>query len=63
MIELGLSVPLIVAWLGTSSKMIEAHYNRFLTERNPHLLNGMPYLRVIAAPGQMTRRAGLRRGV
>jgi integrase len=40
LIELGLSVPVIAAWLGTSSAMIEKHYNRFLTERNAHLLNG-----------------------
>jgi integrase len=63
LIELGLSVPHIAAWLGTSSKMIEAHYNRFLTERNAHLLNGVPDLRVFAATGRMTRRVGTRRGI
>jgi integrase len=40
LIERGLSVPQIAAWLGTSSNMVERHYNRFLTERNAHLLNG-----------------------
>jgi integrase len=40
LIEQGLSVPVIAEWLGTSSAMVERHYNRFLTERNAHLLNG-----------------------
>ena len=40
LVELGLSVAQIAEWLGSSSRMIEAHYNRFLTERNAHLLNG-----------------------
>ena len=40
LIELGLSVAQIAEWLGTSSRMIEDHYNRFLTERNAHLVNG-----------------------
>jgi integrase len=40
LIEQGLSLPVIAEWLGTSSAMVERHYNRFLTERNAHLLNG-----------------------
>jgi len=40
LIERGLSVAQIAEWLGTSSDMVERHYNRFLTERNAHLLNG-----------------------
>jgi integrase len=40
LIERGLSVAQIAEWLGTSSDMIERHYNRFLTERNAHLVNG-----------------------
>ena len=40
LIELGLSVAQIAEWLGTSSAMVEQHYNRFLTERNAHLVNG-----------------------
>jgi integrase len=40
LVELGLSVPQIADWLGTSSAMVENHYNRFLTERNAHLVNG-----------------------
>src|SRR6185437_9266453 len=40
LIERGLSVPHIAAWLGTSSDMIEKHYNQFLIERRAHLVNG-----------------------
>jgi integrase len=40
LVELGLSVAQIAEWLGTSSDMVERHYNRFLTERNAHLVNG-----------------------
>lgn len=40
LIERGLSVAQIAEWLGTSSAMVERHYNRFLTERNAYLLNG-----------------------
>jgi integrase len=40
LIELGLSVAQIAEWLGTSSNMIETHYNRYLTERQAHLING-----------------------
>jgi len=40
LIELGLSVAQIAEWLGTSSMMVERHYNRFLTARNAYLLNG-----------------------
>jgi integrase len=40
LIERGLSVPQVAAWLGTSSDMVERHYNRFLTERDAHLVNG-----------------------
>jgi integrase len=40
LIERGLSVAQIAEWLGTSSAMVEWHYNRFLTERNAYLLNG-----------------------
>ena len=40
LVELSLSVAQIAEWLGTSSDMIEAHYNRFLNERNAHLVNG-----------------------
>ena len=40
LVELGLSVAQIAEWLGTSSAMVEQHYNRFLTERNAHLVNG-----------------------
>ena len=61
LIELGLSVPHIAAWLGTSSKMVERHYNNFLTERNAHLLNGVPDVRAFVAPGHMPRRIGTRR--
>lgn len=45
LIELGLSVPQVADWLGTSSQMVEKHYNRFLTERNAHLVNGYDLLR------------------
>ena len=40
LVELGLSVAQIAEWLGSSSRMVEGHYNRFLTERNAHLVNG-----------------------
>jgi integrase len=40
LIERGLSVPQVAAWLGTSSDMVERHYNRFLIGRNAHLVNG-----------------------
>ena len=40
LVELGLSIAQIAEWLGTSSAMVEQHYNRFLTERNAHLVNG-----------------------
>jgi integrase len=40
LIERGLSVPQVAAWLGTSSDMVEAHYNRFLTERDAYKVNG-----------------------
>jgi integrase len=40
LIERGLSVAAIAEWLGTSSDMIERHYNRFLVERQAHLVNG-----------------------
>jgi integrase len=40
LIEQRLSVAQVAEWLGTSSAMIEKHYNRFLTERNAYLLNG-----------------------
>ena len=40
LVELDLSVAQIAEWLGTSSAMVERHYNRYLTERNAHLLNG-----------------------
>ena len=40
LIELNLSVPRIAEWLGTSSQMIERHYNRYLTERDAHRVNG-----------------------
>jgi hypothetical protein len=42
LIERGLSVAAIAEWLGTSSAMIEKHYNRFLVERQAHLVNGAP---------------------
>jgi integrase len=40
LIERGLRVLQVADWLGTGTKMIEQHYNRYLTERNAHLLNG-----------------------
>jgi integrase len=40
LIEQRLSVAQVAEWLGTSSAMVEKHYNRFLTERNAYLLNG-----------------------
>jgi integrase len=40
LIELGLSVAQIAEWLGTSSAIVEGHYNRFLNARQAHLLNG-----------------------
>ena len=42
LIERGLSVPVIAEWLGTSSAMVEKHYNRFLVERQAHPVNGAP---------------------
>jgi integrase len=42
LIEKGLSVIQIAAWLGTGTNMIELHYNRYLIERHAHLVNGMP---------------------
>ena len=41
-IERGLSVAHLAEWMGTSSAMIERHYNRFLMERQAHLVNGAP---------------------
>ena len=41
-IERGLSVAHLAQWMGTSSAMIEKHYNRFLMERQAHLVNGAP---------------------
>ena len=41
-IERGISVAHLAEWMGTSSAMIEKHYNRFLTERRAHLVNGAP---------------------
>lgn len=41
-IERGISVAHLAEWMGTSSGMIEKHYNRFLVERRAHLLNGAP---------------------
>ena len=40
LVELGLSVAQIAEWLGTSSAMVEKHYNRFISERSAHKLNG-----------------------
>jgi integrase len=40
LIHKGLSVPHIAEWLGTSSAMVERHYNRFLVQRNAHLYAG-----------------------
>jgi integrase len=40
LVELGYSVPQIAEWLGTSSQMVEKHYNRFLNKRNAHLVSG-----------------------
>jgi integrase len=42
LIERGHSVAHIAEWLGTSSAMVERHYNRFLVERRAHLVNGAP---------------------
>jgi integrase len=41
-IERGLSVAHLAKWMGTSSAMIERHYNGFLLERRAHLVNGAP---------------------
>ena len=41
LIERNLSVAQIAEWLGTSSAMIEKHYNKYLNERNAYLLNGV----------------------
>ena len=41
-IERGLSVAHLAQWMGTSSAMIEKHYNRFLMERQAHLVNEAP---------------------
>jgi integrase len=58
LIELGLSVPQVADWLGTSSQMVEKHYNRFLTERNAHRVNGYDLLRAqIDRQIKETRRA------
>jgi integrase len=40
LIERGFLVAQIAEWLGTSSAMIERHYNRLLVERQAHLING-----------------------
>jgi integrase len=40
LIQKGLSVAHIAEWLGTSSAMVERHYNRFLVERSAHLYTG-----------------------
>jgi integrase len=40
LISRGLSVGKIAEWLGTSSSMIEKHYNRYLVEREAYLVNG-----------------------
>ena len=40
LIERRLSVAAIAEWLGSSSAMVEKHYNRFLVERQAHLVNG-----------------------
>ncbi len=38
----GLSVAQLAEWMGTSSAVVEKHYNRFIVERNAHLVNGAP---------------------
>jgi hypothetical protein len=40
LIARGLPVAAIAEWLGTSTDMVERHYNRYLTERDAHRLNG-----------------------
>lgn len=40
LITRGLPVPKIAAWLGTSSAMVEANYNRFLLEREADQMSG-----------------------
>jgi integrase len=40
LIERGLSVPFIAAWMGTSSQMIEKYYNRFIIARQAAAING-----------------------
>jgi hypothetical protein len=40
LISRGLSVGKLAEWLGTSSSMIEKHYNRYLVEREAYLVNG-----------------------
>jgi integrase len=44
----GLSVAQVAEWLGTSSAMIERHYNQHIMERDAHLLNGTAPLPVLA---------------
>jgi integrase len=41
-IERGISVAHLAEWMGTSSAVIERHYNRFIVERRAHLVNGAP---------------------
>ena len=39
-VQRGLSVARIVEWPGTSSAMLERHYNRFLVQRTAHFYTG-----------------------
>ena len=48
-----LSIPVIAAWLGTSSAMIERHYNRFILKRQAHRLKGInPWLSMMSETGR-----------
>ncbi len=48
-----LSIPVIAAWMGTSSAMIERHYNRFILKRQAHRLKGInPWLNMMSETGR-----------
>jgi integrase len=48
-----LSIPVIAAWLGTSSAMIEKHYNRFILKRQAHRLIGVnPWVNFMGEVGR-----------
>jgi integrase len=51
--ETDLSIPVIAAWMGTSSDMIERNYNRFILKRQAHRLTGVnPWSSMMSETGR-----------